>query len=264
MYSFWWDVTNDWGLKLAQPSTWLSSRGSTAGAGATSSSSRTSAPTRPTIWTALLGKVTGTQPADFPSPHQRSPCPSPHPGAHTSQSPFASHQRASSMPVNGSASPAMLAPEDGAGYQHAPLHTSPSPSSPLSTSSHPLLFGLRPILLFPDPLVYHLFTLIDLVLRFTWSLKLSAHLHTISEIESGVFLMEALELGRRWMWVFVRVEWEVVKRIEAERERERERVRVLGLGGEGGGAGGGGSGRQSGEGRIVEGASGDVKMPVVR
>jgi hypothetical protein len=32
-------------------------------------------------------------------------------------------------------------------------------------------------------------------------------LHTIAEIESGVFLMEGLELGRRWMWVFLRIEW---------------------------------------------------------
>jgi hypothetical protein len=81
--------------------------------------------------------------------------------------------------------------------------------------SNPLLFGLRPRLLFPDPLVYHLFIAIDLILRFTWSLKLSSHLHTISEIESGVFLMEALELFRRWMWVFLRTEWEVVKKMEA-------------------------------------------------
>ena len=78
-------------------------------------------------------------------------------------------------------------------------------------------FGLRPTLLLPDPLVYHLFTVIDLVLRFTWSLKLSSHLHTISEIESGVFMMEALELIRRWMWVFIRVEWEAVKMGEAKR-----------------------------------------------
>ncbi|KAJ9108225.1 hypothetical protein QFC19_002472 [Naganishia cerealis] len=55
---------------------------------------------------------------------------------------------------------------------------------------------------------------IDFSLRFTWSLKLSSHLHTIAEIESGVFMMEALELLRRWMWVFLRTEWEVVKKME--------------------------------------------------
>jgi hypothetical protein len=94
----------------------------------------------------------------------------------------------------------------------------PTPSGP---------FGLRSRLLFPDPFVYYLFILLDLVLRFTWSLKLSSHLHTISEIESGVFIMEALELGRRWMWVFLRVEWEEVKRKDA-RAKETQHARSSG------------------------------------
>lgn len=80
-------------------------------------------------------------------------------------------------------------------------------------------WGLRSILLLPDPGVYYLFTLIDVVLRFTWSLELSSHLHTISDLESGVFLMEALELVRRWMWVFIRIEWEAVRMGEAVRFR---------------------------------------------
>jgi hypothetical protein len=88
--------------------------------------------------------------------------------------------------------------------------------------ANPLLFGLRPRLLFPDPLVYHLAIAIDFILRFTWSLKLSSHLHTVSEIESGVFMMEALELFRRWMWVFLRTEWEVVK-MEGQRVEGRRR-----------------------------------------
>ncbi|KIR43059.1 hypothetical protein I307_04195 [Cryptococcus deuterogattii 99/473] len=104
----------------------------------------------------------------------------------------------------------------------APFNTSP-PASPTrigngngngngSGSTKPFFaFGLRSTLLLPDPLIYHLFTIVDLVLRFTWSLKLSNRLHTISEIESGVFLMETLELVRRWMWVFIRAEWEAVK-----------------------------------------------------
>jgi hypothetical protein len=68
---------------------------------------------------------------------------------------------------------------------------------------------------------------LDLILRFTWSLKLSSHLHTIAEIESGVFMMEALELLRRWMWVFVRVEWEAVKQSEVKSFTE---TRGLGVG----------------------------------
>lgn len=99
---------------------------------------------------------------------------------------------------------------------------------PFRHMSNPLLFGLRARLLFPDPLVYHLFIAIDLILRFTWSLKLSSHLHTISEIESGVFLMEALELLRRWMWVFLRVEWEVVKKMEGQQVQARRSPNAMG------------------------------------
>ena len=71
---------------------------------------------------------------------------------------------------------------------------------------------LRPILLLPDPLIYYLAIAIDLILRFTWSLKLSSHLHSIHEVESGIFLMEALEVMRRWMWVYLRLEWEAVRK----------------------------------------------------
>lgn len=71
---------------------------------------------------------------------------------------------------------------------------------------------LRPILLLPDPLVYYLAIAMDLILRFTWSLKLSSHLHTIHEQEGGVFLMEFLEVVRRWMWVYIRVEWEAIRK----------------------------------------------------
>lgn len=101
------------------------------------------------------------------------------------------------------------------------MSSPPSPSPSISLLTSILSFGLRPVLLLPDPLVYHIFTLIDLVLRFTWSLKLSSHLHTISEIESGVFMMEALELLRRWGWVFIRVEWEAVKMGEIARWGKR-------------------------------------------
>lgn len=96
-------------------------------------------------------------------------------------------------------------------------HIGESTPLPSNLNMYWTTFGLRQTLLLPDPLVYHLFALVDLILRFTWSLKLSSHLHTISEIESGVFLMEALELVRRWMWVFIRIEWEAVKKGEAQR-----------------------------------------------
>jgi hypothetical protein len=146
MFSFWWDVSRDWGLALLEVDTWI---------GKPASSS-------PSLRHSVVDRLR------IGRGHQRSPCPSPNPG-----------------------SPVSL-----------------PPAGP---------WGLRPTILLPDASIYYLCTLIDLVLRLTWSLKLSSHLHTISEIESGVFMMEALELVRRWGWVFLRVEWEAVKMGEAAR-----------------------------------------------
>lgn len=71
---------------------------------------------------------------------------------------------------------------------------------------------LRPILLLPDPYLYYLGILLDLVLRLTWSLKLSSHLHSAQEVEAGVFVVELMEVVRRWMWVYFRIEWEAVRK----------------------------------------------------
>jgi len=87
---------------------------------------------------------------------------------------------------------------------------------------HP--FGLRRRLLFRPYLVYYAALLLNLVLRFTWSLKLSSHLHGVAELESGVFIIEGAELLRRWMWVFFRVEWEVI-RLEDDSETTNDIVR---------------------------------------
>jgi len=55
-----------------------------------------------------------------------------------------------------------------------------------------------------------------LVLRLTWSIKLSSHLHAKAQGEGSllIFWVEVAELVRRWIWVFIRVEWEIVKRSE--------------------------------------------------
>jgi hypothetical protein len=34
----------------------------------------------------------------------------------------------------------------------------------------------------------------------------------MNEIESDTFLIEALEVIRRWMWVYLRLEWEAVRK----------------------------------------------------
>ena len=49
---------------------------------------------------------------------------------------------------------------------------------------------------------------IDLVLRFTWLSRLSPHLDKVNNLESGIFLLLFLEIARRWIWIFFRVETE--------------------------------------------------------
>lgn len=74
---------------------------------------------------------------------------------------------------------------------------------------HP--YGLRSRLYFPSVNIYYVAIGVDLLLRCTWSLKLSPHLDHFADFESGIFLMEFLEVGRRWMWIFFRVETEWVR-----------------------------------------------------
>ena len=77
----------------------------------------------------------------------------------------------------------------------------------------PYPFGLRRTLLLPLP-IYPFAIMADLVLRLTWSAKLSSHLHSHIEGDRAIFLIEFAEMIRRWMWVFLRVEWELVKERE--------------------------------------------------
>lgn len=74
-------------------------------------------------------------------------------------------------------------------------------------SQEPKAYGLRENLAF-GPTIYYTAVVIDLLLRMLWSVKLSPHLHGLSEYESGVFTMECLEVLRRWMWIFLRIECE--------------------------------------------------------
>jgi hypothetical protein len=132
VYSFWWDVTNDWGLELLNPS-----------AAAEKLRARRQSPRR-----LLL------------SP--------------TRQDSGSSDESNSSL------------------YR---------------PRSYP--FGLRSLLLYPL-LVYPLLIFLNLVLRLTWSIKLSSHLHSDPDGSLAIFWLEIAELVRRWLWVFLRVEWEVV------------------------------------------------------
>ena len=62
------------------------------------------------------------------------------------------------------------------------------------------------------PSVYYVLLGVNLLLRFTWSLKLSAHLNFLFEWERQLLFFEALELARRSVWLLLRVEWEHVRR----------------------------------------------------
>lgn len=72
-------------------------------------------------------------------------------------------------------------------------------------------WGLRRHTHFHAKELYYGAIVIDLLLRCTWSLKLSPHLDHLNEMESGIFIMEFLEVLRRWMWIFFRVETEWVR-----------------------------------------------------
>ena len=74
---------------------------------------------------------------------------------------------------------------------------------------HP--WGLRSRLVFRQPTLYYIVIGLDLVLRCTWSMKLSPHLDKFTDFESGIFLIEFLEVFRRWMWIFFRVETEWIR-----------------------------------------------------
>lgn len=70
-------------------------------------------------------------------------------------------------------------------------------------------FGLRRRLLIGNgPGTYYALIAMDLMLRCTWSLKLSPHLDHITDFESSIFVIEVLEVVRRWVWIFFRVETE--------------------------------------------------------
>ncbi|CCU99293.1 unnamed protein product [Malassezia sympodialis ATCC 42132] len=136
LFSFWWDVTNDWGLDLLHlPS-----------------------------FRAMLQQPR----ARLPPLHRRTPSDASDDGVALMQR-HGAHARQPSV---------LRAPEK-------PL--------PLPTS------------------VYWVLLAVNLVLRFTWSVKLSSHWQYLLEWQRGLLLFEALELVRRSIWVLLRVEWEHVR-----------------------------------------------------
>ena len=84
-----------------------------------------------------------------------------------------------------------------------------SPKEERNASDQP--WGLRRQRLFQPDVLYYAAIVVDLLLRCTWSLKLSPHLYEWNYLEGGIFLLEMFEILRRWMWVFLRVETEWIR-----------------------------------------------------
>jgi hypothetical protein len=72
-------------------------------------------------------------------------------------------------------------------------------------------WGLRKHRWFHAKELYYAAIVMDALLRCTWSLKLSPHLDHFNDLEGGIFTMEVLEVFRRWVWIFFRVETEWVR-----------------------------------------------------
>ena len=84
-----------------------------------------------------------------------------------------------------------------------------APASEREAPDHP--FGLRRRLHVHRPGVYYFAIALDLLLRHTWMIKLSAHLDRMTDWEGGIFAIQACEVFRRWVWIFFRVEAEWIR-----------------------------------------------------
>lgn len=144
LYSFWWDVANDWGLNLLKSHT------------AEDSQKRPSPPKRLVL------------------PHLYNPV--------------------FSVPVC--------------------LDDTSSEMSRLPTNlfvHHLFRSKLRPTLHFPSP-VYLAVMLLNFVLRLTWLMRPFGLVEVQSHAGLANFCLQMGELIRRWIWVFIRVEWEMIKK----------------------------------------------------
>ncbi|RCH79468.1 protein-ER retention protein, partial [Rhizopus stolonifer] len=82
----------------------------------------------------------------------------------------------------------------------------------LITISQHQTIQIRRQLYFSQPVYYLMAVCLDFLLRITWSFKLSSHL-LIRHLDSSIFLLELMEVFRRWVWVMFRMENEWVKKV---------------------------------------------------
>ena len=62
-----------------------------------------------------------------------------------------------------------------------------------------------------EPWTYYSVIALDLVLRLTWIFRLGPGLTRLPDAEKTVFILHFLEVFRRWIWIFFRVETEWVR-----------------------------------------------------
>jgi hypothetical protein len=195
IFSFWWDVTHDWGLEMLRWDTWTNT--STMVAQGVKSFHKKSFSSIP--MTTMPAKQSASSPTKDSSGRKSPSLSSGSNNTHLRPH----HMLGGSQNGNGNAGSS----------QASQLNHSRSRSAFLRAPEHVMLF---------PPIVYQLAVLCDLILRFAWSLKLSSHLHHIIELESTAFYLEAMEILRRWAWTFLRMEWEVCKRKSWEAEGSME------------------------------------------
>lgn len=76
---------------------------------------------------------------------------------------------------------------------------------------------LRSVLMFNVSFYYHVAIIIDFVLRYIWIIRTVSDLNSgtllfsLYDSEIGLFVLEVLELLRRWVWVFIKLETEYIK-----------------------------------------------------
>jgi hypothetical protein len=100
-----------------------------------------------------------------------------------------------------------------------------------STSEHkrntPVIHFRRQLYFSPHNKWYTIAIFIDFLLRITWSLKLSSNNIYIRQVEKSVFLIELLEVIRRWIWVIFRMESEWVKKVYNSLPLDNLRLNLL-------------------------------------
>ncbi|PWY69553.1 putative small molecule transporter [Aspergillus heteromorphus CBS 117.55] len=76
--------------------------------------------------------------------------------------------------------------------------------------SHEYPYGLRRHRYFTDQ-QYYMAISIDLAIRFSWLSRYVLGFVWLSDTEFGIFVLMFLEVARRWMWIFLRVETEWIR-----------------------------------------------------